>query len=141
MNHECFDEFKELVIKEGELRRHEAVDVLWSAQLGMGLQEDDDVCMWKPPLLKLNGVKEAIDSTKDTILNLLDEGVKLCMEDTHNHIRAIRSSLARQESMEDVRPLGICSHGHKEITTSKVAIDGQGILAVLLHISGASRKG
>ena len=141
MNHECFDELKELVIKEGELRRHEAVNVLRSAQLGMGLQEDDDVCMWKPPLLKLNGVKEAIDSTKDAIFDLLDEGLKLGMKDTHHHIRAIRSNLARQESMQDVRPLGICSHGHKEISPSKVWVDGQGILAKLLHVSGAPRKG
>ena len=115
--------------------------MLWSAQLGMGLQEDDDVCMWKPPLLKLNGVKEAIDLAKDAILNLLDEGVKFCTEDTHNHIRTIIRNLARQESMQDVRPLGICGHGHKEISPSKVAVDGQGILAVLLHVSGASRKG
>jgi hypothetical protein len=37
MNQECFDKFKKLVIKKGKLRRHETVNVLWSAQLGMGL--------------------------------------------------------------------------------------------------------
>ena len=96
--------------------------------------------MWKPPLLKLNGVKEAIDIPKDAILDLLDEGMQLGMKDTHNYVRAIISNLARQESIQDVRPLGICSHGHKEISPSKVVVDGQGILAVLLHVSGAPKK-
>ena len=47
----------------------------------MGLQKNDDVCMRKPPLLKLNGIEVASHVTESTILDLLDKGVKLCMED------------------------------------------------------------
>jgi hypothetical protein len=37
--------------------------------------------------------------------------------------------------------LWIGCHSDEEITTSKVAIDGQGILGVLLHVACAARKG
>jgi hypothetical protein len=37
--------------------------------------------------------------------------------------------------------LWIGYHSDKEITTSKIAVDGQGILGVLLHVACAARKG
>ncbi len=59
MNHELFDELKQLRIVHRKLRGHEAVNLLWGMQLGMRLQENNDVCMRKAPFLKLNSVKEA----------------------------------------------------------------------------------
>jgi hypothetical protein len=37
MNHELFDKLKQLRIVHRKLRGHEAVNLLWSVQLGMGL--------------------------------------------------------------------------------------------------------
>jgi hypothetical protein len=37
--------------------------------------------------------------------------------------------------------LRIGSHSDKEIPTPKIAVNGQGILGVLLHIVSAARKG
>ena len=140
MNHECFDKFKKLIIVEGEFRRHEAVNLLWCAQFSLRFQEDDDVCVWKPSLLKLYGIEEPSHGTKYAILDVIDEGLKLGMEDAHHQVRTIRSLLARQQCILNLRPTGVGSHGHKKIPSSKVAIDGQGILAMLLHVSGASSK-
>ena len=54
--------------------------------------------MWKPPLLKLNGVKEAIDLAKDAILNLLDEGTKLGMKDA---VKLLDQTLAEEKKTDD----------------------------------------
>jgi hypothetical protein len=107
----------------------------------MGLQKNDDVCMRKPPLLKLNGIEVASHVTESAILDLLDKGVKLCMEDTYHQVRAIRSSLVVKQVIGDFRPLGIGRHGNEEITATKVPVDGKGILTMLLHVSGATNKG
>ena len=55
----------------------------------MGLQKDDDVGMRKTPLLKLDGVKVASHVTEYAILEVMDKGPKLCMEDTDDQVRAI----------------------------------------------------
>jgi len=59
MDHILLDKLKQLRIIHGKLRRHEAVNLLWVAQLGMRLEEDNDVSVWKTPLLELNGVEVA----------------------------------------------------------------------------------
>jgi len=41
----------------------------------MRLQKDNDMSMRKAPLLKLNGVKEASSITKETMCNVMNEGV------------------------------------------------------------------
>jgi hypothetical protein len=141
VNHELLYEGKELVVRAGELRRHEAVDLIRSAQLGMGLQKDDDVGMRKTPLLKLDGVKVASHVTEYAILDVTDKGTELRMEDTDDQVRAIRSRLSMEQVVYDFRPLGIGGHGDKEIATTKVPVDGQGILTMLLHVPGAPHKG
>jgi hypothetical protein len=57
VNHELLDELKEFIIGSGELRRHKTVNILWSAQLGMRLEKDNDMGMRKATLLKLYGVE------------------------------------------------------------------------------------
>ena len=84
MNHELFDELKQLRIVHRKLRGHKAINLLWCTQLGMGLKEDNDMCMWKAPLLELNGVKEARNVTKDAIFDVTDERVKLGMKDPYD---------------------------------------------------------
>jgi hypothetical protein len=91
MDHELFDQLKQVRIVHRKLRGHEAVNLLWGTQLGMWLQKDNDVCMRKAPLLELNGIKEAINVTKDTLLNVLYERVKLHMKDTCDHVRTLSS--------------------------------------------------
>jgi hypothetical protein len=106
----------------------------------MGLQKDDDVGMRKTPLLKLDGVKVASHVTEYAILEVMDKGPKLCMEDTDDQVRAIRCRLSIEQVVYDFRPLGIGGHGDKEIATAKVPVDGQGILTMLLHVPGAAHK-
>jgi len=75
MDHKLFDKLKQFRVVLRKLRGEKAIDLLWSAQLGMRLQEDNDVSMRKAPLLKLNGVKEASSITKETMCNVMNEGV------------------------------------------------------------------
>jgi hypothetical protein len=63
MNYELFDLFKEERVGVWELRRYKAINILWSVQLRVRLKEDNDVSMWKTPLLKLNGVEMTCPST------------------------------------------------------------------------------
>jgi len=63
------------------------------------------------------------------------------MEDASDQIRTCRRSLIEEKSILDLRPMRIGSHGDKKITSTKIPIDGQGILAKLLHESSATREG
>jgi len=67
-----------------ELRRHKAVNLFWSIQLGMRLEKNNNVSIRKASLLELNGVKKACTVTKKAILDIFNEGVKLGMKDTCN---------------------------------------------------------
>ena len=140
MNHELLDELQKLRIVLWKLRRHQTINVLWRVQLGMRLQEDNDVSMRKATLLKLNGVEVGIDVTQNTITDVLDEGVKLGLKGTHHQVRVIRSMLARKECRLHLRPARVGSHGDEQVSTPIVAVDGQGILTELLHVASAARK-
>ena len=59
MDHELFDELKQLRVVYRKLRGHKAVNLLWSMQLGMRFEENNDMSVRKASLLKLNGVKKA----------------------------------------------------------------------------------
>ncbi len=107
----------------------------------MRLQKDNDMSMRKAPLLKLNGVKEASSFTKETMLDIINEGVKLGMEDTGDQIRTCRRSLIEEKGILDLRPMRIGSHCDEKISSSKIPVDSQGILAELLHESSATREG
>lgn len=141
MNHELLDKLKQLRMIDRKLRRHETVYLLWSAQLGMRLEEDNDVSMWKAPLLELNGVKEACNVTKDAIFDISNEGVKLGMEDTCDQIRTLSSCLIVEQFVLDFRPISVGSHGDEKVASSKMPVDGQGILTELLHEACAASKG
>ena len=89
MNHELFDKLKQLRMVCRKLRGHKAINLLRGAQLGMRLKEDNDVCMRKAPLLKLNGVEVAINVTKNAIIDVLDKRAKLGMKDTCDEVRTL----------------------------------------------------
>jgi hypothetical protein len=93
MDHHLLDQLKQLRVVIWKLRRHEAINVLWRAQLGMRLQEDNDVGMREATLLKLNGVQKCIDITKGSICDVLYEGQELEFEDADDQVRTIRSRL------------------------------------------------
>jgi hypothetical protein len=141
MDHELLDKLKQLRIVDRKLRGHEAVNLLWSTQLGMRFEEDNNVSVRKAPLLKLNGVKEARNVTKHTVLNVTNEGVEFGMKDTCDYIRTCSSCLIVKQSVLDLRPCRIGSHGDEKVTSSKVPVDGQGILAKLLHVARTAREG
>ena len=73
VNHELLDQLKQLRIVLWKLRGHKAINVLWRAQLGMRLQEDNDMGMRKAMLLKLNGVEEGIDITQYSLPDVFYE--------------------------------------------------------------------
>ena len=106
----------------------------------MRLKKDNDMGMRKATLLKLNGVEVGINVTQNALLNVLDKGLQLGIEDTHHQVRAIRSRLAIKKCTLNLRPGRISSHGDKEIPTTIVVIDGQGILKMLLHVMCAPRE-
>jgi hypothetical protein len=56
MNHELLNKFKQLRIVGREFRGYKLINALWSAQLGMVLEKDNDVGMRKATLLKFNGI-------------------------------------------------------------------------------------
>jgi len=141
MNHECFDLVKERRIGSWKLRRHEAINVFWSTQLGLRLKEDNNVGMRKTPLLKLNGIEVSCPSTQFIISDILDKRLKLGMEHSNYQVRAISTLLTWKECRLDLRPLRIGSHGDKEVPTPIVSVDGQSILQVLLHVASAASEG
>ncbi len=141
VNHELLDKLKQLGMVDRKLRRHETVNLVWSAQLGMRLKEDDDMSMWKAPLLKLDGVKKACNVPKNAVFDISDEGAKLGMKDTCRQIRSLSRCLTVKQLILDFRPIRIGSHGDEKISTSKMPVDGQGILTELLHVTCAAREG
>jgi hypothetical protein len=96
--------------------------------------------MREAALLELNGVQVGIGSTQNSFIDLLNEGSQLGSEDTHHQVRTVRGRLALKECILDLRPGRVGSHGDEEISTSIVAVDGQGILTELLHVASAARK-
>lgn len=94
----------------------------------MRLEEDNDMSMRKASLLKLNGVKVACYFTKYTIFDVLNEGVKLGMEDTCDQIRTCIRFLIIKKAFFDLWPSRIGSHGDKKVSTFKIPVDCQGIL-------------
>jgi hypothetical protein len=133
MNHELFNELKQLRVVHRELRRHEAVHLLWCTQLGMWFKEDNDMSMRKAPLLELNGIKEACRSTKHAIFNVFNEGEKLGIEDTCDKIRTLSSCLVVKQSILNLWPSRIGSHGDEKVSSSKIPVNGQGILTVVAY--------
>jgi hypothetical protein len=140
MNHELLDKLKQLRMILRKLRGHETVDLLWSMQLGMRLEEDNDVSVRKAPLLELDRIKEARNVTKHPILDVFDEGVKLGMEDTRDQVGTLSSCLTIEQLILDFRPGRIGSHGDEKVSSSKMPVDGQGVLTELLHEACATRE-
>ena len=97
--------------------------------------------MHKAPLLELNGVEVAINVTKNAIIDVLDKRAKLGMKDMYDEVRTLMSFLNVKEGLCDFWPSRIGSHSNKKVTTTKIPVDGQGILTELLHVTCATRKG
>jgi len=140
MDHKLLDQLKQDFIVFRKLRRYETVNLLWSAQLGIRMKKDDDMGMRKTTLLKLNHVEISKDLSQNTILNVMNERLKLGMKSANHQVRAITGSLAREEVVFDLRLGRIGSHGDEKVPSTKVVIDGQCILTVLLHVASAARK-
>jgi hypothetical protein len=94
MDHVPLNEFKKFRIVFRKFRGHETVNVFWRAQLGLRLEEDNDVGMWKATLLKLNGVKKGSHISQYTSLDVRYESAELEIEDANHQVRTIRGRLA-----------------------------------------------
>jgi len=141
MDHELFNMFKEGRVGIWELRRHKAINIFWSVQLGARLEEDNDMSMRETSLLKLNGVEMSCPSTQYIISDILDKRLKLGTKHSDHQVREISRMLTWKECSLNLRPVRIGSHGDEEIPSSIVPVDGQGILQVLLHVASAASKG
>jgi hypothetical protein len=62
------------------------------------------------------------------------------MEDPCDQIRMLMSWLVVKKGILDLRPRRIGSHGDEKVTTSKIPVDGQGILTKLVHVTCATRE-
>jgi len=140
MDHKLLDQVKQDFIVFRKLRGHETVNLLWSAQLCLRFKKNDDMSMRKATLLKLNGVEISDNLAQNTILDVMNERLKLGMKSANHQVRAITGSLAREEVVFDLRPGRIGSHGDEKVPSTKVAINGQCILTMLLHVASAARK-
>ena len=140
MNHVLLNKFKKFRVVFRKFRGHKTVNVFWRAQLGMRLKEDNDVGMRKTMLLKLNSIEEGSHISQYTSFDIRYERIKLEVENANHQVRAIRGRLASKKGLLNLRPGRIGCHSDKEVPSSKEAIDGQGILTVLLHIACAPRK-
>src|SRR6266478_2547829 len=99
----------------------------------MGLKKDNDVGMRKTPLLEFNGVEVASHITQYAFPEVFDERLELGMKDAHHQVRAIRSCLTLKEGICDFWPGRVGSNGNKKVSSSKVVVDGQGILTLLIR--------
>ena len=95
------------------------------------IKEDKQVDMGKTFLLELNGMDMSYSSTKEAIINELEEYFLLLLKDLWYNVRTISSYLAREETMDDFWPLGISSHGKKEVWFVKVSANSHSILEQL----------
>jgi hypothetical protein len=112
-----------------------------TAELGSLIKEDNAVHVGKASLLELDYKDITNSLAKDATLNVLDQLPALCLESPNCQIRTICWILTWQQGILDLWPVGVGSHGEKEITTFEVPIDSQCILEKLLHVTGASSKG
>jgi hypothetical protein len=97
--------------------------------------------MRKATLLKLYDIEIGRYFPQHTLGNILKQGLQLGLKHLHHQVRAIKCLLLIHESKSDLRPCWIDSHSDKEITISKIVVDGQCILRVLLHIACTASKG
>ena len=97
------------------------------------MKEDEQVDMGKTSLLELNSVNMSYSSAKEAIINELKEFFLLLLKNLWYNVRTISSCLTREETVKDFWPLGISSHGKKEIWFVEVSANGHSILEQLGH--------
>jgi hypothetical protein len=142
VDHVLLDQLKQLwlSILIRHLSRQQGIHIIWSAQLVVRVEKENHVHVRKATLLELNGVNPSHHYTKTASLDVSNQAIHLGMEDANHQVRAISCSLTFKELPLDFRPVGISSGSEEEVSTSKVAIDGKGILAALLHVASATYK-
>jgi hypothetical protein len=137
VDHILFDQLKKLRIVDRKLGREEGIYLLRSSDLGVLVKKYDAMHMGETTLLELDDKHISEGLSKNSILYVLDELLLLCIEGTDDQIRAIGCSLTWEKLVLNLWPCRVCSHGEKEICTLEEAIDGQGILKKLLHLTCA----
>jgi hypothetical protein len=65
-----------------ELCREKRIDVLWSLELGVMVEEDDEMHVWQAPLLELNGKDMSHRYPQSTLFDVIHNSSHLCSEDT-----------------------------------------------------------
>ena len=140
VDHELFDGIEEDGTVGGELAGEKAVNIIWSAQLGVVVAIEDSVHVGERALLELYDKDVTDNLSKDSSLYILDELPALGLKHANDEIRTLSGILTWVEGILDLGPVGVGSHGKEEVTTFKAAIDGQGVLELLLHVASAACK-
>ena len=92
------------------------------------IQKDEQIDVGKTSFLELNAMNMSYSSTKETIINKLEECFLFLLKDLWYNVRTISSYLAREETVDDFWPLGIGSHSKEEIWFVEVSANGHSIL-------------
>jgi hypothetical protein len=86
---------------------------VWLAVFG---NQDENVCMQQPTLLKLNDIDSRNCASQNMLLvNVIDQLLQLDFEHLGYQIQSILRLLSGQQRFLDFRPLGIASECNKRI--------------------------
>jgi hypothetical protein len=126
--------------------RDNAVYMLSIADLVRPLQEDEQMHVRQTPLLELHSVDISSQLSKQSIPDLLQQSLLLLLEHMCHNVRAISSSLGSailklEQSLLDLRPIGVGSHGQEDVRLSPIATDGHGVLEELVHVARTALVG
>jgi hypothetical protein len=117
MDHKLLDQREKLRlgIWIRKLSREHAINCFWSAKSVCGIHAYDAMGMRKVSLLKLIGSDKPLALSKSTTFDVSQEFLPLGMEDTVDKIWTVLWLLSRKQSILDLWPMGVCSHGDKKV--------------------------
>jgi hypothetical protein len=133
VNHNRLDQFKELRLSFfiRKFCRDEAINILWSAELGIWMEKDNHVHVRKSTFLKFNSPDSSNSTTHNTLfVDVCKKLLHFGMKNTNNEIWTVSGNLAWEESFLDLWPVRVGSCSEKEISSMVVMIDCECILAV-----------
>jgi hypothetical protein len=71
---------------------------------------------------------------------LVQQVLQFANKNTCDQIRVVIGNLARLQSVDNLFPLGVASHGDEQIRLAILANNGHGILVQLSHVSVATNE-
>jgi hypothetical protein len=112
------------------------------------MKKDEEVHVRETTLLKFNGMNHCNHSSKEPIMDFLQEGILLLLKHPGHNVRTIRGSLLSpsvsgtwswknlpQQLVLNLWPVGISSHGEEDVQLVEATTDSHGILKELIHVT------